>query len=199
MFKVFIRTHNDWNFDKRHYYYLSSRSRVLPNFFIVGGVRCGTTSLYHYLGQHNFISRAAYDELGYFDDNYHLGLNWYRSMFTTKSTKRNIEKEYGKFLTFDVTTTYMESKRTAENIIKIKPEIKIIVILRNPIDRAYSQFNVSVKEKTEELSFDDAINEEINRLEMEISENGEERLNFLIYQKFKFSINNICKKANILQ
>ena len=69
---------------KRHFYYLTSSFRTLPSFFVIGGVRCGTTSLYHYLGQHNSIKQATYDELGYFDDNFHLGLNWYRSLFPTK-------------------------------------------------------------------------------------------------------------------
>tara|TARA_Y100000996_G_scaffold380431_1_gene334320 strand:+ start:460 stop:1302 length:843 start_codon:yes stop_codon:yes gene_type:complete len=161
---------------KRHYFAITGPNRVLPDFLIIGAKRCGTTSLFSHLPEHPSIAKSHHDNMGFFNDNFHLGVNWYKSFFPTKSYKKKIKKKYGKFLTFDVTTTYMESKRTAENIIKIKPEIKIIVILRNPIDRAYSQFNVSVKEKTEELSFDDAINEEINRLEMEISENGEERL-----------------------
>ena len=56
---------------KRHYYYLSSPLRVLPECFIIGVVRSGTTSLYHYLGQHPCIGPSAYDEIGYFDENYH--------------------------------------------------------------------------------------------------------------------------------
>ena len=60
---------------KRHVYFITSPIRVLPDFFIIGVVRSGTTSLYHYLGQHPSIKNAAYDELGYFDDNYHLGIH----------------------------------------------------------------------------------------------------------------------------
>ena len=88
---------------KRNYYYLSSPFRVLPECFVIGVVRSGTTSLYHYLGQHPCIVSSAYDELGYFDDNYHLGINWYKSLFPTKSTKNKIIKKHGKFLTYDVT------------------------------------------------------------------------------------------------
>ena len=92
---------------QRHIYYLTSGFRSLPKFFVIGGVRCGTTSLYHYLGQHNCIKQAAYDELGYFDDNFHLGLNWYRSLFPTKFMQKKIENQYKKFLTYDVTPFYI--------------------------------------------------------------------------------------------
>ena len=66
---------------KRHVYGWSSPLRVLPDFFVIGVVRSGTTSLYHYLSQHPSIVKSAYDELGYFDSNYKLGLNWYKSIF----------------------------------------------------------------------------------------------------------------------
>mgnify|MGYP001254810586 FL=1 len=168
---------------KRHYYYLSSRSRVLPNFFIVGGVRCGTTSLYHYLGQHNCISRAAYDELGYFDDNYHLGLNWYRSMFTTKSTKRNIEKEYGKFLTFDVTPFYIYNPLVVNRISKDFPNTKIIAALRNPIDRAYSNFNDRIqREGDTKTTFEEIIEYEMKVIQEENDNQDNEYLVNVFYE-----------------
>ena len=54
-------------FVKRHVYGWSSSLRALPNFLVIGVGRGGTTSLYHYLGQHPSIIKSAYDELGYFD------------------------------------------------------------------------------------------------------------------------------------
>jgi len=151
---------------KRHYYYLTSGSRVLPNFFVVGGVRCGTTSLYHYLGQHNCIKPAAYDELGYFDDNYHLGLNWYRSLFTTKDTQKKIELKHGKFLTYDVTPFYIYNPLVVDRISKFSPDVKIIASLRNPIDRAYSNFNDRIqREGDTETTFEDIVNYEIEIIE----------------------------------
>ena len=58
---------------KRHVYGLTSMMRVLPDFFVIGVVRGGTTSMYHYLDQHPSIVKSAYDELGFFDDNFKLG------------------------------------------------------------------------------------------------------------------------------
>ena len=80
-----------YGFCLRPYNYITSSLRVLPDFFVIGVVRSGTTSLFHYLNQHPNIAGASYDELGYFDDNYHLGVNWYKSLFPTIFTKRRIE------------------------------------------------------------------------------------------------------------
>ena len=73
---------------KRHVYAWSSPLRVLPDLIVIGVVRSGTTSLYHYLSQHPSIIKSAYDELGYFDSNYKLGLNWYKSFFPSIFEKK---------------------------------------------------------------------------------------------------------------
>ena len=154
---------------KRHFYYLTSSVRVLPNFFVIGGVRCGTTSLYHYLGQHNCIKQAAYDELGYFDDNFHLGLNWYRSLFPTKFMQKKIESEYKKFLTYDVTPFYIYNPLVVDRIFKFSPNAKIIAVLRNPIDRAYSNYNIKMQaEGDTKITFEEIINSEIGIIEKNI-------------------------------
>ena len=151
---------------KRHFYYLTSSFRVSPNFFVIGGVRCGTTSLYHYLGQHNCIKQAAYDELGYFDDNFHLGLNWYRSLFPTKFMQKKIESEYKKFLTYDVTPFYIYNPLVVDRIFKFSPNAKIIAVLRNPIDRAYSHYNNKMQaEGDTKTTFEEIINAEIEIIE----------------------------------
>ena len=151
---------------KRHFHYLTSGFRVLPNFFVIGGVRCGTTSLYHYLGQHNCIKQAAYDELGYFDDNFHLGLNWYRSLFPTKFIRKKIESEYKKFLTYDVTPFYIYNPLVVDRIFKFSPNAKIIAVLRNPIDRAYSNYNSKMQgEGDTKTTFEEIINPEIEIIE----------------------------------
>ena len=101
-------------------------------------------SLFQYLGQHPNIENASYDELGYFDDNYHLGENWYKSLFPTKNTKRKIQNKHGKFLTFDDTPFYVYNPLVIKRILSDFPNSKIIVSLRNPIDRAISNYNLLV-------------------------------------------------------
>ena len=149
---------------KRHFFAITGPNRVLPDFLIIGAKRCGTTSLFTNLPEHPSITSSHHDNMGFFNDNFHLGVNWYRSFFTTKSHKRKIEKKIGECLSFDTTTTYMENRTTAENVKKIKSDMKIIVMLRNPIDRAYSQFNRTKKDNVEVGKFEDIIKEEINEL-----------------------------------
>ena len=142
---------------RRHYYYLSSPFRVLPECFVIGVVRSGTTSLYHYLKQHPSIAPATYDELGYFDDNYHLGINWYKSLFPTKFTKNKIIKKYGKFLTYDVTPFYIYNPLVARRISESFPKAKIISNLRNPIDRAYSNYNDALEMGDIKIPFEEVV------------------------------------------
>jgi len=142
---------------RRHYYYISSSFRVLPECFVIGVVRSGTTSLYHYLSQHPSIAPAAYDELGYFDDNYHLGVNWYKSLFPTKFTRNKIIKKHGKFLTYDVTPFYIYNPLVAKRIFESFPKAKIISNLRNPIDRAYSNYNDAVEMGDMKIPFEEVV------------------------------------------
>ena len=144
--------------------YMTSPLRVLPDFFVIGVVRSGTTSLFHYLSQHPCIEGSAYDELGFFDDNFHLGLNWYRSLFPTKFTKNKIEKKYGKFLTYDVTPFYIYNPLVVKRILKYFSNSKIIASLRNPIDRAYSNYMIAFQDGDIDCSFEDVIQSELDEI-----------------------------------
>tara|TARA_B100000029_G_scaffold103718_1_gene94266 strand:- start:14004 stop:14876 length:873 start_codon:yes stop_codon:yes gene_type:complete len=141
--------------------YVTSPLRVSPNFFVIGAVRSGTTSLFHYLGQHQCITSSAYDEIGYFDDNFHLGEHWYRSLFPTVFTKNKILKKHGKFLTYDVTPFYIYNPLVVERIKTYFPNSKIIACLRNPIDRAYSNYMIELQDGDTNLSFEERIQPEI--------------------------------------
>ena len=161
---------------KRNYYYLSSPFRVLPECFVIGVVRSGTTSLYHYLGQHPCIGSSAYDEIGYFDDNYHLGVNWYKSLFPTKFTKNKIIKKHGSFLTYDVTPFYIYNPLVARRISASFPRAKIISNLRNPIDRAYSNYILMYQDGDTTKTF-----EEMIQIAMDEIEKNKAKLNDEVY------------------
>jgi len=150
---------------ERHFYYLTSSVRVLPNFFVIGPGRTGTTSLYHYLDQHPCITKSAYDELGYFDDNFHLGFNWYRSLFPTKFTQQKVESKYKKFLTYDVTPGYIRRPWAARRISSYFPNTKLISVLRNPVDKTYSHYIMAVNEGNEKRSFEEVIKHDLKHLE----------------------------------
>ena len=149
---------------KRHIYGLTSSMRVLPDFFIIGAVRSGTTSMYHYLDEHPSIVKSAYDELGFFDDNFKLGWEWYKTLFPTNITKRIVKRKTGNFLTFDDTPFYVYNEDVAKKIKNYFPKTKLIIILRNPIDRAYSNYHLGVRMGDEKRTFDQAIDEEIQKI-----------------------------------
>ena len=146
---------------QRHFYSLTAPLRVLPNFIVIGVGRGGTTSLYHYLNEHPCVIKSAYDELGFFDENFHLGLNWYRSMFPTKFLKKKIVKEFGKCLTYDVTPSYIRKPWVARRIKELFPKIKLIALLRNPVDKAYSHYHLSLRSGVQKSSFEEIIEEDV--------------------------------------
>ena len=165
---------------KRHWYGVTNSIRVLPDFIVIGAAKSGTTSLYHYLAQHPCIASSSYDELGYFDDNYHLGINWYKSFFPTKFTKNKIIKKYGKFLTYDVTPGYFQNLWCIKRMCKTLPDVKLILVLRNPVDRTYSHYQSSTKRgmKTK-IPFRDLLDIDLKTYE-QIKNDDNEYLNFIL-------------------
>lgn len=154
-----------YNILQRKFYGITSPIRTLPDFIVIGAKRCGTTSLYHYLGLHPSIKKSSHDHLGFFDDNYHLGLQFYRSFFPTVFQQRSIIKRTGKFLTYDVTSSYIQDSKNAVRIHSLFPEIKLIAILRNPVDRAYSEYNLHLRADNKMQDFEFYVNQEILEIE----------------------------------
>ncbi|MGM0589754.1 MAG: sulfotransferase domain-containing protein [Bacteroidota bacterium] len=107
-----------------------------PNFIIIGAQKSGTTSLHYYLNQHPDLVGSTPKELHYFDRlvNYGYDLDWYKSQFYRRSIK---EKKY-----FETTPSYIYHESVAKQIYDIDPEIKLILILREPTSRAYSAWNM---------------------------------------------------------
>ena len=150
-------------FVKRHFFGITSIFRVLPDFFVIGPGRTGTTSLFYYLDQHPSLSRSAYDELGFFDVNFHLGLSWYRSLFPSFLTKFRIKSRTNFFMTYDVTPSYVRRPWNANRIKKLFPKSKLIIVLRNPVDKSYSHYHLSTK-SGETRAFEEVIEKDMNEI-----------------------------------
>ncbi len=156
-----------YNLCQRHIYGMTAHLRVLPDLILIGAGKSGTTSLFNYLNEHSCIVKPAYKEIGFFDDNFHLGLNWYRSLFPTKFTKHNIETKYGNFLTFEETPWYIYRPWVIKRIHDILPSVKILALLRNPVDKAYSHYNMdkTLKPARKTIkSFDEIIEDDIKNI-----------------------------------
>jgi len=149
---------------KRHVYALTGKTRVLPDFIIIGAMKSGTTSLYNYICEHPCVLPAAYDEIGFFDSNFHLGLNWYRSFFPTKKQIDTVKQKQGIGITGEDTPFYFWNKDACDRIQKLLPDIKLILILRNPIDRAFSEYNNVLRERNINLSFEEYIKSDLENI-----------------------------------
>jgi hypothetical protein len=132
--------------------------RALPDFIIIGTQRGGTTSLYNYLIQHPAIAPAARKEVHYFDANIRRGPAWYRTHFPAALSGT------GRKLTGEGTPYYLFHPCVPQRVHDLLPAVKLIVLLRNPVDRAYSHYQHEVRHGRESLTFEHAILAEQQRL-----------------------------------
>lgn len=127
----------------------------LPNFVIIGAQRAGTRTLYRYLAAHPGILPAATEEVHYFSLFFDRGLRWYQAQFPPPAPGR---------LTGEASPYYLYHPLAAERMRAVAPEAKLIVLLRNPVDRAYSHYQLEARQGNEPLSFENAIAAEPERL-----------------------------------
>jgi Sulfotransferase family len=140
---------------------------TLPNFFVIGTGKCGTTSLYHYLKQHPQIYMSPLKEPDFFrfegeppcfkgpgDERYThrviTRLEDYRALFAGVSDEPAIG---------EASQSYLRPK-AAHRIRHYIPEAKLIAVLRDPVERAYSAYLALVRDGREWLDFDGALKEE---------------------------------------
>lgn len=185
--RILIRTYLKNKLYDKFIRKITSWIRVLPNFLILGGLRCGTTSLFYYLIEHHSIHPALDKEVHYFNRMFTGYEKDYRFHFPTKFLAffyKIILRR--KFLTFDATPTYSYHPYTPYRVYQMIPEIKLIFLLRNPVDRAYSHYNFSRDKGIERLSFHDALKQETERLkgeEKSFFQNMDYRSNFSYFNR----------------
>ena len=157
---------------------ITSSFRMLPSFLILGGSRSGNTSLFAYLTEHPNImpgSLKAFFFFQYFTNN---KTSFYRSQFPIK--RKNL-------ITCDSTSSYFVHPLIPARVHKLLPSAKLIVILRNPVERAYSEFHYTVAlglELTE--NFEDVIKSELKRIEIG-NKKPELKIENTNYNHFAFS------------
>ncbi len=139
---------------------LTSSLRVLPDFLIIGAQKGGTSSMYHYLTQHPSIAPALVKEIHFFDLHYHERIDLYRAYFPTYLKKFSALLKRQKLLTGEATPYYLFHPLCPSRIFNKLPKVKLIALLRNPIDRAYSHYNDMRSGGWETLSFEEAIKSE---------------------------------------
>lgn len=119
-------------------YFSSPRPNSFPDFIIVGAQKSGTTALYEYLSKHPKIQPTKQKEIHYFncESQYTKGTEFYRSLFRLDTRSK---------LTFDASPGYLQSTIAPQRIYAHNPKVKIIILLRDPVERAYSAWNMYKK------------------------------------------------------
>lgn len=142
----------------------------LPNFLVVGAAKAGTTSIYNYLKSHPQIYLSDRKEGVFFSD-----MEYFKGPFS-EDYNQNIIRSFGEYTALfdhvrdekcigDISPDYLYFyEKSIANIKKYLPtEPKIIIVLRNPIDRAYSNYTFYVKKLMEKHSFEEALSLEEQR------------------------------------
>ncbi len=143
----------------------SAGRRMLPDYLIAGGQRCGTTSLQKYLIQHpDVVPPGVLKGIHYFDTNYDKGLAWYRSHFPMEKLRRRRADEGRSVLTGEASPYYMFHPDIPRRIAEAVPAAKIIVLVRDPVGRAYSHYLHEVRRGFEDETFEQALEMEELRL-----------------------------------
>lgn len=148
--------------------YLDS-ARPLPDFLIIGAMRSGTSSMYKYLEQHPAVVSSLTKETDYFAGSYHRGERWYRAHFPSRPEAAIRRCRCGRDpLAFEATPYYLFHPHAPGRAAACVPDARIVVLLRNPVERAYSHHQHEVRRGNDHLSFDEAIEREEERLTPEL-------------------------------
>ena len=146
--------------------------RILPSFLIIGAQRAGTTSLFEHLQDHpDFGSPRSADrsvywakELHFFDENFDKGLDWYRAFFPLHSTRERRRRRGGDLVAGEATPYYLFHPAVPGRVASSLPDVRLVAILRDPVERAYSHYQLARATGRERLSFEEALDKEPKRL-----------------------------------
>jgi hypothetical protein len=154
----------------RRFGHLTARFRLLPDYLIIGAQRAGTTSLFKYLVQHPAVGRPFLGKgAHFFDTNYSGDLDAYRAYFPTTAYKWYVKASRRMdAVTGEGSPYYLAHPHAPYRIAETLPDVKLIALLRDPVERAYSHYHHEVARGFEDLSFDEALEQEPTRLAGEI-------------------------------
>jgi Sulfotransferase domain len=133
--------------------------RPLPDFLILGAQKAGTTALYAYLRWHPRVTGPSFKEVSFFDRHYVRGERWYRAHMPVRRSG---------VLVGEASPSYLFHPLAAERVARMLPNARLIALLRNPVDRAFSHYQHEVALGREQLSFEEALAREDERMHGEL-------------------------------
>jgi hypothetical protein len=157
----------------RRYGEFTSPLRAGPVFAIIGAKRGGTTSLYNYMLEHPAIAplypgRQHIKGIHYFDSEFSRGPRWYRSHFPITIGSRRVARPWtATAIAGEASPYYLFHPLAAQRFAAAFPDLRIIVLLRDPVERAYSHYKERVRHNAEPLTFEAALDAEPARIQGE--------------------------------
>ncbi len=143
--------------------------RPLPDFLIIGAQKAGTTALYAYLRWHPGITGPSFKEVSFFDRHYARGPLWYRAHLPSRPRQWPARRRDGKWpLVGEASPSYLFHPLAPERVAALMPDARLVAVLRNPVDRAFSHYQHEVALGREPLSFEDALDAEDERMRGEV-------------------------------
>jgi sulfotransferase family protein len=143
----------------------TSAFRLRPSFLVIGAQRAGTSSFYWNLVRHPALLPAWTKEIHFFDvdDNYRRGPSWYWAQFPMTLGGGDL-LDGVEVMTGEATPAYLYHPRVPRRVAELLPDVKLIVLLRDPVARAYSNYQMSVRHGRESSTFAQAIRRELAHL-----------------------------------
>lgn len=144
--------------------------RMQPDFILIGAQRCGTTSLFRSLIAHPQVVRPTLHRKGinYFDLNYYRGVRWYRGHFPIAGIARRRSGTDGRPVPLEASGYYLYHPLALERMASEMPSVRLVVMLRDPVERAFSAYKHEFARGYESASFEDALRMEDQRLTGEV-------------------------------
>lgn len=149
-------------FVKGAFHFATSPLRILPDFLIIGAMKAGTTALFNYISDHPWITPALKKELFFFSNENPFWRNalWYRAHFPLFLERIQARRAGKKLLTGEATPGYLFHPLAPARIKKTVPRVKLIILLRNPVDRAYAHYQNITRSNNEKLTFEKGLERE---------------------------------------
>ena len=143
--------------------------RMEPGFILIGAQRSGTTSLFRALTAHPQVMPPTFRKgVNYFDLNYHRGAQWYRGHFPVSEIARLRAGRHGPPVAFEASGYYLYHPQAAERLGHDMPTAKLVVMLRDPVERAFSAHKHEFARGYEQEDFPRALELEDGRLAGEV-------------------------------
>ncbi|HEX3908700.1 MAG TPA: sulfotransferase domain-containing protein [Mycobacteriales bacterium] len=145
---------------------LTASRRMTPSFLVAGGQRCGTTSMYKALIQHPVVlGPVLHKGIHYFDVAYDKPFDWYQAHFPLRRTGARHSTGGTAAVTFESSPYYLYHPLAAQRIAHDLPDVKLLVLVRDPVERAYSAHSHEVARGYEPVTdFETALALEPTRL-----------------------------------